>query len=80
MTKDQLLRELYLIQHGDPDPDARLLAYSQFLAAQGLTRRQVIDLLLLAATYFLIDLPDGGLEPLPSQIENLLLGLNKRKR
>ena len=83
MTKNELLRELYLLQHGgrlhgDPDPDTRFLNYSQFLLAQGLTRKQVTNLLLLATTYFLKDLPNSSPDPLPKQIEDLLLGLNKR--
>jgi hypothetical protein len=51
VTKNELLRELYLIQHRDSDPDARLLAYSQFLATQSLPQQQVIDLLLGVSTF-----------------------------
>jgi hypothetical protein len=80
MTKDELLRELYQIQHRDLDPDGRMLEYQRFLMGQGLPQRQVIDLLLLATTYFLTDLPDDCAVPLSKQIENLLSGINRRKR
>jgi hypothetical protein len=84
MTKAELLRELYLIQHGglrgSADHDERLKSYCQFLIAQGLTQRQVIDLLLLTTTYVLMNLPNASPDPLPTQIENLLLGLNQRAK
>jgi hypothetical protein len=84
MTKADLLRELYLIQHGglrgSPDHDERFQRYCQFLVAQGLTHTQVIDLLLLTTTYMLMNLPDTSPDPLPKQVENLLLGLNKRAK
>jgi hypothetical protein len=80
MTKNELLRELYQIQHSDLDADARMLAYMDFLMGQGLPKRQVTDLLLLATTYFLMDLPDDCAVPLSKQIENLLSGINRRKR
>ena len=82
MTKAELLRELYLIQHGgrrgSPDDPARLENYRQFLTAQGLTERQTTDLLLLTTTYALMHLPEASPDPLPKQIENLLLSLNKQ--
>jgi hypothetical protein len=57
MTRTQLLRELYLIQHGGHkgslDHHARFQTYCEFLINQGLTHRQVIDLLLLATTHIL---------------------------
>ena len=80
MTKNELLRELYMIQHQDLEPDARLVGYKQFLIEQGLSHRQVIDLLLLSTSYFLTDLADDVSVPLSKRIENLLLGINSRKR
>ena len=81
MTKADLLRELYLIQHGglagSLDHNERLQTYCQFLVGQGLTHTQAIDLLLLTTTYMLMNLPDASPDPLPRQIENLLFGLNR---
>lgn len=82
MTKPELLRELYFVQHGgrrgDADRDARFANYQSFLAAQGMSHEQIVDLLMLATTAALMHLPNASPEPLADQVKALLLSLNNR--
>lgn len=84
MTKTELIRELYLIQHGgrnrNPNDDSRFASYRRFLVAQGLTSTQVIDLLMLATTHLMADLLDASSDPISRQVEDLLREINRRKK
>ncbi|HUA34130.1 MAG TPA: hypothetical protein VMA09_11030 [Candidatus Binataceae bacterium] len=84
MTKTELLQELYFIEHGgrrgDADHAARLANYEAFLAQQGMSQEEVIDLLLLTTTAALMHLPNASPEPLADQVKTLLLTLNNRAK
>jgi len=84
MTKTELIKELYVIQHGgrlgDANHDARLANYQQFLKEHGMSHEQVIDLLMLTTTAALMHLPAASAEPLAEQVRALLLTLNARTK